>query len=128
MEAASLPGRAPDLDRPIRYTTLFGRPGGCRMRVWHDDRVVVLTLDERANHDVHLAAEAVERVLDTDLRDPSGYRLIEHYPPTAMRPMILDRVQFGWRGRDRGLLHPLWCPLPDDLTWLRASIDEREMA
>lgn len=131
-EGSAPPARGappPDVDRDLRYF-----PGGvigvCRLRVWHDERTIVVTeRDDNEGWSVTNAAEeiadAVEALLDIDLLT-GPHRLIEHYPPAAHRGIVVTRVRFASR-RHGAPCGPTWGPLPAG-DWLFTALDERDDA
>lgn len=123
----------PDLDRLLSYRPDWGSDsdllGRCRLRAWFDPGLVVVSeigINEGPSitNGIESVARSVERVLDIDLLEDAGYRLLEHYPPIRQRPMTVVRVRFGRRARDGSLRDPMWTKVPSDLTWVMDELRE----
>lgn len=119
--------QAPDLDRRLRYTPRWTiAEGECRLRIWFDERIVLVTeLEDNpgasVTNAIEVIAEAVERVIDQPI---DRFLLVEHYERTAMRGSTYDRVSFSGRLSDRTLVGPAWAPLtPATAKILREAVE-----
>jgi hypothetical protein len=118
---------APDIDTTLHYKPTHQRQDGhCRLRVWHDRHVAMVTeTEDNPGMSVTNAAEdvwsAARRHLGVELDHPSWW-MVEHYPACPGRRVpTFDVVTFAGRdapeGRFRG---PTWMPgrrVPE-LAWL----------
>ncbi len=112
--------RPPDLDQPIEYACdPYGRrpPGRCRLRVWHEQRVALVT-DLSDDHDgmsVTNAAEYIAQVVEGMLGE--HYQLVEHYDASLSFPHRLACVH-----HKPGSPVATWSPLPPHLDWVTAAV------
>jgi hypothetical protein len=119
--------RSSDVDRTLdyfsRHTAVMGR---CRLRVWHDEAIVVVTeLEQNPGMSVTNAIEDIASLVELVLvKKLDDFLLVEHYPRSTMRGSTYDVVTFTGRQKAGPLVGPAWAPLPDELRRdLREAVD-----
>lgn len=122
----------PNLDRRVSYTPSWGREGCCRLRVWHEQEIAVVTeLDDNPGPSVTNAietiADVVQQILDRPIGTDDGYLLVEHYEAggRSWRDPTFDVVRFlvtePWHSS------PIWKPMGSALPELRAALQHPSM-
>ncbi len=108
--------RPPDVDRPLDYRNPWGQrpPGRCRLRVWHPERVALVTeLDDNPGPSVTNSAEVIAEEVRAMF---DGYTLVEHYDASLSRGHSLAVVH-----HQPGSV-ATWSPLPAGLDWLADAV------
>lgn len=117
----------PSLDRTLMYGS-----GSCRLRVFEDDHIAVLTQTPTSipsvTNAIEEAAQVVEDLLGVRFAEhptlmvPVSWSLIEHYAASDAR---LSLVSFAGRDAEARLEGPSWRYIqPGELPWLDEALSE----
>lgn len=108
----------PDADLVVDYPApwWFAEPGRCRLRIWHAEKVALVTeLDGNPGPSITNAAEQVTAAV-LDVLDGLPYTIVEHYEASLCLPHRLQVVHYK-----RGSV-ATWMPLPPTLDWLIPAV------
>lgn len=129
IEQARAALRAPDIDQHLDYAGFneHRQRGVCRVRVWLDRRVAVVTeIDENTGPSVtncieHVADAVGELLCNAGIDNWRyfGWQLVEHYEANRIRPATFDVVEFGSPSMN---VRPHWRSAPaNEFGWLREA-------